>query len=498
MLVVFDYPCVSTYGLSSTQDISSPKPWFFANYFPTSTESLPTISSLKRTIDPLQHYKKTTEENKNSKKSILPYFAADPPIAHDCKELKKTDEKSFNAMDNPNVICYSCKDPINNLSNYHYCTYASKPIDSRSDDDNFQVSASNGRTQKSIKEPNRENCKKTLKGNMLCTTCKDPITNGNYEQCSYQPNHQSITFGEPKKTREQIVKDARSRSTEKLKLVKEDDAEEGIGHLHYQHEPEEDNRDSNTHDVPDYSYHKEAKNNNENDEEPRASSNDCKIVRKNGQSCRVCKNPKTGDQSENCRYSMEPKNKGYRYSNAKSFGYPNENNDDDDENEESEYKGNASSEDDDYSPYAEENNNDDNDDEEKEGEELSESERISEKTRKEGDCEEVERDGMLCTICKDPKSGGDSERCNYSYDPEDTIFAYTNSKSFGNPAENYGDDDDYYLKDYSSGSGSEEQPEESFDAPAVLAVRQPKKTSSIGYVPKNMANKNKRPKKVCK
>lgn len=65
----------------------------------------------------------------------------------------------------------------------------------------------------------------------------------------------------------------------------------------------------------------------------------------------------------------------------------------------------------------------------------SSSERYSDNINAEH-CKEVEKDSMTCTICKDPTTGNDFERCSYSYRPSDKLFSYTKSSSFGNPRRN--------------------------------------------------------------
>jgi len=47
-------------------------------------------------------------------------------------------------------------------------------------------------------------------------------------------------------------------------------------------------------------------------------------------------------------------------------------------------------------------------------------------------CRKFQKDSMTCTVCKDPKTGNDFERCSYSYEPSDKLFSYSKSSSFGN------------------------------------------------------------------
>jgi len=47
-------------------------------------------------------------------------------------------------------------------------------------------------------------------------------------------------------------------------------------------------------------------------------------------------------------------------------------------------------------------------------------------------CRKFQKDSMICTVCNDPKTGNDFERCSYSYQPSDKLFSYSKSTSFGN------------------------------------------------------------------
>lgn len=86
-------------------------------------------------------------------------------------------------------------------------------------------------------------------------------------------------------------------------------------------------------------------------------------------------------------------------------------------------------------------------------------------------CKKFQKDSMTCTICKDPKTGNDFEQCSYSYQPNDKVFSYSKSSSFGNSQEN----DKYQQvphEDEESPAGSSSEiakdsynvPEESYEA----------------------------------
>lgn len=71
-----------------------------------------------------------------------------------------------------------------------------------------------------------------------------------------------------------------------------------------------------------------------------------------------------------------------------------------------------------------------------EGQKVSSSKPVSEhhsENINEDNCKTVQKDSMTCTVCKDPKTGDDFERCSYSYQPSDKLFSYSKSSSFGNP-----------------------------------------------------------------
>lgn len=82
----------------------------------------------------------------------------------------------------------------------------------------------------------------------------------------------------------------------------------------------------------------------------------------------------------------------------------------------------------------------------------SESEKILKNAESEN-CRKVEKDSMVCSICKDPKTGEDSESCSYSYEPDDKKFAYSKSKSFGSPTKSRDEPEEYSGEESSENSG---------------------------------------------
>lgn len=47
-----------------------------------------------------------------------------------------------------------------------------------------------------------------------------------------------------------------------------------------------------------------------------------------------------------------------------------------------------------------------------------------------GNCKEVQKDGMLCMTCKDPKTGGNYESCSYVAEPKNNKYAYSKERKF--------------------------------------------------------------------
>lgn len=111
-------------------------------------------------------------------------------------------------------------------------------------------------------------------------------------------------------------------------------------------------------------------------------------------------------------------------------------------------------------------------------------------------CKKVQKDSMICTICKDPKTGNDFEQCSYSYQPSDKVFSYSKSSSFGNLREN----DKYQQtprEDEQSPDSSETAkdsynvPEESYEASTTdeakddskdATTTEEKKQADLGYL----------------
>ncbi|CAB0034839.1 unnamed protein product [Trichogramma brassicae] len=451
------------------------------------------------------------------------------------------------------MSCYRCKDPQTG-SIYENCSYNSnKPRNVRSNVENppfdplLTASSDNRESSSSSSDESRlpesfrfteqdfdkeqpsaqqtEKCEKVLRDSMLCLICQDPRTNGKYEQCSYvaNPNEKayayskSSSFGGPGRSpRKQKSHRDPSKKAKKVKKLRnnsrypsnpydfsqiaetderEHEAEahpkayrqrekEAEDHETSDEQPTRHSNDRETNYSPESyhyypsSYEAADSRDDESEELPapthnvKSSSGGCKTVHRKGEVCQLCTDPKTGGQSENCQYAYEPKDKAYKYSKSKSFGYP---------TDDKKADGSSSASGEDYS-YAGEPSTLDYI--------KTESERISKQVKGHGDCRKVRRDSMICTICKDAKTGGNYEQCNYAYEPDDKVYAYSKSKHFGNPTKSRqsddrsGDDDDQ-VDDNGGGETSEEQPEATNGLPAVY----PTGTSPLDYIPKASESK---------
>lgn len=163
-----------------------------------------------------------------------------------------------------------------------------------------------------------EKCDKVVKDSMVCMVCKDPKTNGKYEQCSYvkQPHEKaysyvkSSSFGKP---RENDGDERPESSHSEASDYEASDREED--HSPSTVEPRE-------YSYPNKDYSGSSSSVNEQDEVRDAPSADCKQIQKDSKTCKVCKDPKTGGTYEKCTYNYQPSDKLYKYSRSKSFGYP--------------------------------------------------------------------------------------------------------------------------------------------------------------------------------
>ncbi|KAL1516522.1 hypothetical protein ABEB36_000429 [Hypothenemus hampei] len=87
-----------------------------------------------------------------------------------------------------------------------------------------------------------------------------------------------------------------------------------------------------------------------------------------------------------------------------------------------------------------------------------------------GACKKVEHDGMTCTVCKNPKTGGNFEQCSYKSAPSEQKYAYVKEKKYD----------------------SDDAPEESKDSKVVAEksaekTEEPQKAASSAPVPQLVA-----------
>lgn len=194
---------------------------------------------------------------------------------------------------------------------------------------------------------------------MNCFVCEDPKTGDNYEQCSYtsDPDDGEYFSGHASKysTLTQIDPDENSRykrsprrkdrrNKRQREEGEQEEAEEYSNPFEnekqkshsYGSKPEEfDSEYSPEYKSPDFSNYKEdyrfgpeyftdAANEEKSYSEQQAEelkkhSENCKKVRKDSMVCMVCSNPKTGGNYEQCSYSSEPQEKKYSYVKEKKY-----------------------------------------------------------------------------------------------------------------------------------------------------------------------------------
>ncbi|XP_057341201.1 uncharacterized protein DDB_G0283697-like [Microplitis mediator] len=264
-----------------------------------------------------------------------------------------------------------------------------------------------------------ENCEKVIKNGMMCFVCKDPQKKGQLEQCAYLSHPPKKYSGHKKVKPEPDIDELGPKPTKnnEKKLRRYDESSESDDNSNYSAE------------FDTFDYYPDYTTKSETSAKLTDDKNDCHDVRRDdGSICTVCKNSKNGGNSERCRREYQPKENVYSYRKSNSFGYPKKSVGN---------KGTKSKKGDDKGQQSQsyrrrDSNDDDNDDTDSYDYDGAEDRRGSE------NCEEEERDGMICKICLNPSTNGKSEQCSYSYQPEDKLFAYTNKRSFGD----HGDRDD--------------------------------------------------------
>ncbi|XP_076278803.1 uncharacterized protein LOC143208328 isoform X2 [Lasioglossum baleicum] len=419
-------------------------------------------------------FKKEPREDKSYKKIISPVYTIrekDSSLYKDivfksgvpyCQESKtKRANRDKNAKDS--LVCYKCRNPKNG-STYEQCSYVSQPLSETSNIEKVLEAPSGFRFRRSNSEESLsdfkrsprerysgpsdryrfdekifsdstqdvpeeykmkdEECEKVVKDTMVCMVCRDKKSNGKYEQCSY--------VSQPKEKKYAYSKSAAYKNPE--------------------------NKDDDDDDKKPVSETLSEKEDKEKLSEEASESN-CKKVEKGSKTCTICKDPKTGSNSEKCSYAYQPDDKVYKYSRSKSFGNKETPSDSPSSTQVPVYKGSYSKKPEEYKDYSSEYSSPEkfyqksgssyfSDREEpsaryRKSEDVesylsdyekskSESERIA-KSIEPSNCKEVEKDSMTCTMCKDPKTGAVSEQCSYKYKPNEKKFVYSKSKSFGSP-----------------------------------------------------------------
>ncbi|XP_076385548.1 uncharacterized protein LOC105664376 [Megachile rotundata] len=421
--------------------------------------------------------KRVPLEDKHFKKIISPFYTItekDSQKYRDivmksgipyCQEIK-TKKPGKDGSTKDSMTCYKCKNPKNGAT-YEQCSYASQPTAessnqeetdpsgfrnrrSNSDESSYGYGDSGYRRHDSPYRFNEkiftdasegvpaeyknknEKCEKVFKDSMVCMVCKNTKSNAKYEQCSYvrQPNEKSYAFS----------KSSSFKNPER----KEDD----------EHDEESESKP-----VRDSVFKKESQKSEE-------SPSNCKEVQRDSKTCTVCKDPDTGGNYEKCSYSYQPNDKVYKFSSSKSFGSPRKSSTE----EEPEYKDDkpvekAASESDEeykrdysvpenyeykplYSYHAAASENkkstaEDDDSLSGYARSKSESERIAQSIEP-THCKKVQKGSLSCKVCKDPKTGSNSEQCSYEQQPSDKNYSYSKSKSFGSPTKTENHEDKTY------------------------------------------------------
>jgi hypothetical protein len=429
------------------------------------------------------HYRRSGESKATDKLPKSFRFSDDyfqPEATH---ELPAEYEKNIDHCERlvkDSMVCMVCKDPKTS-GKYEQCSYVAQPNEKAYA---YTKSSSFGPTRVKAREQGPKQADKRAK--------RPPKQRKEVEEAAAAAaavkDEEEEVEAEPEEEAVSESEGDRYGHREREELTERPEAEHGAD----ESSSADDKEGHGSHYVPDHTYHYpsykdyrasfdsyDAEDEEEEDEDSGPSASlkskaNCKSLEKDGQTCTVCTDPKTGGKSESCNYSHEPKDKVYKYSKSKSFGYPESRKagaaaeaDGDREKaaESKEEKQERESSAEDYGSYSSEPSTLDFI--------RSESEKISEKVKGKGECRKVKKDSMVCTVCKDPKTGGDFEQCNYSYDPDDKVYAYSKSTSFGSPTKTSAEDD--------YGSSAEERPEETYSLPIIY----PTGTSPLDYIPKS-------------
>ncbi|XP_014483866.1 PREDICTED: uncharacterized protein LOC106749193 [Dinoponera quadriceps] len=203
--------------------------------------------------------------------------------------------------------------------------------------------------QDEVQEAPTTGCKQVQKDSKSCTVCKDSKTGGTYEKCtySYQPSDKlykysrSNSFGYPDKSSSQDADKAsyESKNSDSThedtyfggptsysdEKSAEDESEGSSGSSPYSSSPYYSSYSEGSSAAP---YEGGATSDREKSASERHAenidSNHCREVQKDSMTCTVCKDPKSGNDFEQCSYSYRPSDKLFSYSQSSSFGSPRE------------------------------------------------------------------------------------------------------------------------------------------------------------------------------
>ncbi|KAK5640214.1 hypothetical protein RI129_011025 [Pyrocoelia pectoralis] len=169
--------------------------------------------------------------------------------------------------------------------------------------------------------------------------------------------------------------------------------------------------------------------------------------------CYVCKDPKSGGQSEHCSYEQEPSPKSFYKSSSQTYGQKpetyrikREDSKPYDPYEEVKakshryysqpeefaghyYKAPDFSEFEKYSP-AEHRSDDEEEDEKSYSEKLSE-----ELVKQKDNCKKIHKDGISCLVCENAETGGNYEQCSYQSEPNEKKYAYVRESKYDDDGE---------------------------------------------------------------
>ncbi|XP_011685770.1 PREDICTED: uncharacterized protein LOC105448725 [Wasmannia auropunctata] len=234
-----------------------------------------------------------------------------------------------------------------------------------SEDYSEKTSTANERDE--VKDAPSADCKQVQRDSKTCTVCKDSKTGGTYEKCTYnyQPSDKlykysrSKSFGYPDKVSDSTRDLNTNQTSEKSKdfdypqssdsrdyldkseistyprssdeVVKAQDPNDSDGTSHgspdYSSDYSSSERSSDykfpSHNSDSESYDGQTTSSSKPTSESYSesiSADNCKTVQKDSMTCKVCKDPQTGNDFERCSYSYQPSDKLYSYSKSRTFG----------------------------------------------------------------------------------------------------------------------------------------------------------------------------------